>query len=52
MREDRISLLEQDGLDEAAALAGEFAHGLRSLEEVRAGLEKFRAGAGRHGAFD
>jgi enoyl-CoA hydratase len=52
LREDRLSLLEQDGLDEPAALANEFAHGLRSLEEVRAGLEKFRAGAGRHGAFD
>jgi enoyl-CoA hydratase len=52
LREDRLSLLEQDGLDESAALAGEFAHGLRSLEDVAAGLERFRAGAGRHGAFD
>jgi enoyl-CoA hydratase/carnithine racemase len=52
LREDRLSLLEQDGLDEPAALANEFEHGLRSLEEVAAGLERFRAGAGRHGAFD
>ncbi len=52
LREDRLSLLEQDGLDEPAALANEFAHGLRSLEDVQAGLERFRAGAGRHGAFD
>ena len=51
MREDRLSLLEQDGLDEPAALANEFAHGLRSLEEVAAGLERFRSGAGRHGSF-
>jgi enoyl-CoA hydratase len=51
MREDRLSLLEQDGLDEPAALANEFGHGLRSLEEVAAGLERFRAGEGRHGAF-
>jgi enoyl-CoA hydratase len=52
MREDRRSLLEQDGLDEPAALANEFARGLRSLQEVAEGLERFRAGAGRHGAFD
>jgi enoyl-CoA hydratase/carnithine racemase len=51
MREDRLSLLEQDGLDEPAALANEFAHGARSLEEVVAGLERFRSGAGRHGSF-
>jgi enoyl-CoA hydratase/carnithine racemase len=51
MREDRLSLLEQDGLDEPAALANEFGHGVRSLAEVAAGLEHFRAGAGRHGSF-
>jgi enoyl-CoA hydratase len=50
LREDRLSLLEQDGLDEPAALANEFAHGMRSLEEVAAGLERYRSGAGRHGA--
>ncbi|MGN6869253.1 MAG: crotonase/enoyl-CoA hydratase family protein [Solirubrobacteraceae bacterium] len=52
LREDRLSLLEQDGLDEPAALANEFAHGVRSLADVAEGLERFRAGAGRHGAFD
>jgi enoyl-CoA hydratase len=52
LREDRLSLLEQDGLDEQAALANEFGHGMRSLEEVAAGLERFRAGEGRHGTFD
>jgi enoyl-CoA hydratase len=51
LREDRLSLLEQDGRDESAALAGELEHGIRSLAEVQAGLERFRAGAGRHGSF-
>lgn len=51
MREDRLSLLEQDGLDESAAMANELRHGIRSLTEVQTGLERFRAGAGRHGAF-
>jgi enoyl-CoA hydratase len=52
MREDRLSLLEQDGLDEQAAIANELEHGLKSLADVGAGLERFRAGAGRHGSFD
>jgi enoyl-CoA hydratase len=52
MREDRLSALEQDGLEEDAAMAGEFRHGLSSLAEVQSGLERFRAGAGRHGAFE
>lgn len=51
MREDRLSLLEQQGLEEQAALQNEFRHGLRSLEEVGEGLERFRRGAGRHGSF-
>ena len=51
LREDRLSVLEQEGLDEAAALANELAHGARSLAEVDAGLERFRRGAGRHGTF-
>ena len=52
LREDRLSLLEQDGRDESGALAGEFEHGIRSLAEVQAGLERFRGGAGRHGSFE
>jgi enoyl-CoA hydratase len=52
LREDRLSLLEQEGMEEDAAIANEFAHGLRSLREVGPGLERFRAGAGRHGSFD
>jgi len=51
MREDRLSLLEQDALDEPAAMANELEHGIRSLADVHAGLERFRAGAGRHGSF-
>jgi enoyl-CoA hydratase len=51
LREDRLSLLEQEGLTEREAIAGELVHGLRSLAEVQAGLERFRAGAGRHGSF-
>lgn len=50
LREDRLSLLEQEGRTEAEAMAGELAHGRRSLSEVQAGPERFRAGAGRHGA--
>jgi enoyl-CoA hydratase len=52
MREDRLSLLEQWGQGESDAMAGELEHGMRSLAEVQAGLERFRSGAGRHGAFD
>ena len=52
MREDRLSLLEQEGRDEATAMARELEHGLRSLADVQAGLERFRSGAGRHGSFD
>jgi enoyl-CoA hydratase/carnithine racemase len=52
LRQDRLSLLEQDGLTEADAIENELEHGLRSLSEVQVGLERFRAGAGRHGSFD
>jgi enoyl-CoA hydratase len=52
MREDRLSALEQNGLPEDQAIAGELEHGIRSLAEVQAGLERFRAGAGRHGSFE
>jgi enoyl-CoA hydratase len=51
MRQDRLSALEQEDKDEAGALAGELEHGLVALAEVGAGLERFRAGEGRHGAF-
>jgi len=51
LREDRASLLEQEGLDEAAALANEFAHGMTSLAvDALPGAARFAAGEGRHGA--
>jgi enoyl-CoA hydratase len=50
LREDRLSLLEQDGLDEPAALANEFRRGLTSLgADALSGAARFAAGAGRHG---
>jgi enoyl-CoA hydratase len=52
LREDRLSLLEHWGQAEQEAMSGELEHGLRSLTEVQAGLDRFRAGVGRHGAFD
>ncbi len=52
LRQDRLSALEQEGLSESDALRVEFDHGLRSLAEVEAGLDRFRSGEGRHGAFE
>jgi enoyl-CoA hydratase len=52
LRTDRLSALESVGLPEAQAMSRELQHGERALREVQAGLERFRAGAGRHGAFD
>ncbi|MFL6074601.1 MAG: crotonase/enoyl-CoA hydratase family protein [Mycobacteriales bacterium] len=50
LRQDRLSLLEQDGLSEEEALAVEFRHGMVSLPEAAAGVARFTAGEGRHGA--
>jgi len=51
LREDRASVLEQEGLDEAAALANEFRHGRTSLAaDTLAGAARFASGEGRHGA--
>jgi enoyl-CoA hydratase len=50
MRRDRLSVLDQRGLDEPAALANEFAHGQASLRHVAAGIAAFQGGQGRHGA--
>ncbi|MHC0428926.1 crotonase/enoyl-CoA hydratase family protein [Streptomyces sp. O3] len=53
LRHDRLSVLEQEGLSEPDALAGEFAHGMASLAaDTAAGAARFAAGTGRHGAFD
>ena len=52
LRNDRLSLLEQDGLSEADAIANEFVHGRASLgsTELGDGVRRFQGGAGRHGA--
>jgi enoyl-CoA hydratase len=51
MRQDRLSLLAQDGLEEQTALSVEFEHGRHSLAQAGEGVERFRGGAGRGGAF-
>jgi enoyl-CoA hydratase len=52
LRQDRLSALEQDGLDETDAMANEFRHGRVSLAaDTVAGASRFAAGAGRHGDF-
>jgi enoyl-CoA hydratase len=52
LRSDRASVLDQEGLDEAAAMTSEFAHGRRALtSEAIPGAARFAAGAGRHGSF-
>jgi enoyl-CoA hydratase len=53
LRHDRLSLLEQDGLTEDAALANELRHGLVSLAaDAAEGAARFTSGRGRHGSFD
>jgi enoyl-CoA hydratase len=50
LRNDRLSTLEQEGLSDAEAMAGEFRRGLESLAaDAAAGAARFAAGAGRHG---
>ena len=51
LRQDRLSVLEQWGLEEDAALAAELAHGLVSLQaDALDGASRFAAGDGRHGS--
>jgi enoyl-CoA hydratase len=54
MRHDRLSLLEAATLDEPAALANEFGHGMHALRsgETTQGAARFAAGAGRHGELE
>lgn len=50
MRHDRLSVLDQEGLDERTALAVEFGHGTVSLAAgAVTGAARFASGAGRHG---
>ncbi|MGV9779133.1 crotonase/enoyl-CoA hydratase family protein, partial [Streptosporangium sp. NPDC003464] len=51
MRGDRLSVLEQEGLAEEEAMAGELRHGMDALPGAVAGAARFAAGAGRHGDF-
>ncbi|HEY0806659.1 MAG TPA: crotonase/enoyl-CoA hydratase family protein [Pseudonocardiaceae bacterium] len=52
LRQDRLSVLDQEGLNAADALAVEFQHGLVSLAaDSVAGAGRFAEGAGRHGEF-
>jgi enoyl-CoA hydratase len=52
LRNDRLSAIEQWGLEEPEAMANEFRHGLATLAsgETVAGAGRFAAGEGRHGA--
>jgi enoyl-CoA hydratase len=54
LKGDRQSVYEQWDLDYGAAMAGEFAHGRRSLASAEAvqGAARFAAGKGRAGRFD
>ncbi|MCM3299380.1 crotonase/enoyl-CoA hydratase family protein [Streptomyces pseudogriseolus] len=52
LRSDRASVLEQEGLDEEAALKAELRHGAAVLAESLEGAARFASGAGRHGSFD
>lgn len=52
LRQDRLSMLEQEGLPEADALAAEYEHGRVSVaSDTLAGATRFAQGAGRHGSF-
>ena len=54
LRGDRSSVYEQFGLDQGHAMAGEFAHGMKTLEsgETVRGAARFAEGRGRGGRFD
>ncbi|MCP2343053.1 crotonase/enoyl-CoA hydratase family protein [Actinomadura rupiterrae] len=51
LRGDRLSALECEGLDEDAAIATEYRHGLTGLDAAVTGAARFAAGHGRHGDF-
>ncbi|MQY19143.1 crotonase/enoyl-CoA hydratase family protein [Nocardia macrotermitis] len=53
LRSDRMSALEQHGMDEPAAIANELRHGMDALSDADgalAGAQRFASGAGRHGS--
>jgi enoyl-CoA hydratase len=53
LRNDRLSLLEQWGMDEAGAMHNELQRGLATLAsgETLSGAARFAQGTGRHGRF-
>ncbi|MEU6218658.1 crotonase/enoyl-CoA hydratase family protein [Streptomyces sp. NPDC047022] len=51
LRGDRASVLDQEGLDEAAAMRGELRYGMDVLAGSQEGAARFASGAGRHGSF-
>jgi enoyl-CoA hydratase len=52
LREDRMSVLEQEGRSTEEAMANEFRHGVVSLSaDTLSGARRFAGGAGRHGSF-
>ncbi|MCW2780231.1 MAG: enoyl-CoA hydratase [Marmoricola sp.] len=52
LRSDRLSALEQWGLDEAGAMDGELHHGMAALrQEATGGATRFAEGSGRSGSF-
>ena len=52
LRSDRTAALEGLTLDEPSALANEFGHGVETIEKAGLpGVERFRRGTGRGGAF-
>ncbi|ADG80513.1 Enoyl-CoA hydratase/isomerase OS=Tsukamurella paurometabola (strain ATCC 8368 / DSM / CCUG 35730/ CIP 100753 / JCM 10117 / KCTC 9821 / NBRC 16120 / NCIMB 702349 / NCTC 13040) OX=521096 GN=Tpau_3941 PE=3 SV=1 [Tsukamurella paurometabola] len=53
LRNDRLSMLESEGLTESDALLVEHRYGVASLSDgAVAGATRFAGGAGRHGEFD
>ncbi|MEU6510932.1 crotonase/enoyl-CoA hydratase family protein [Streptomyces sp. NPDC046942] len=51
LRSDRASVLDQEGLDEEAAMRTELRHGMGVLAQSAQGAARFASGAGRHGSF-
>jgi enoyl-CoA hydratase len=49
LRNDRLSVLDQEGRPEEAAMGSELQYGADSLTEALEGAARFAAGAGRHG---
>ncbi|MCC5475579.1 crotonase/enoyl-CoA hydratase family protein [Streptomyces barringtoniae] len=51
LRSDRASVLDQEGLDEEAALRSELRYGMGVLAQSAKGAARFTSGSGRHGSF-